>query len=145
MNYSRNKGLILAADDNATDRRILQEAFYDVDTSLEVRFVEDGGELLEYLNGSGQQGKRPSLVLLDLTMPGIDGRQALAAIKSDQRLRPIPVIVLTGSQETKDISNVYDHGAATYLVKPTSYEELVQIVSILCRFWFQTSRLPELD
>ena len=145
MNYSHNKRLILAADDNATDSRILQEAFQDVDTSLEVRFVEDGGELLEYLSRNSQQTKRPSLVLLDLAMPGVDGRQALAAIKSDQRLRPIPVIVLTGSQEAQDVSYVYDHGGATYLLKPTSYEELVHTVSILCRFWFQTSRLPELD
>lgn len=145
MNYCRNKRLILAADDNPTDRRILQEAFRDVDTSLEVHFVEDGAELLEYLRGNGKGTRPPSLVLLDLTMPHIDGRKALVAMKTDPRLRPIPVIVLTGSQEAQDISNVYDQGGATYLFKPESFEGLVQVITTLCQFWFHTSRLPEPD
>jgi two-component system response regulator len=145
MNYLRNKHLILAADDNPTDRRILQEAFRDVDTSLEVHFVEDGAQLLEYLRGNGKNSRSPSLVLLDLTMPHIDGRKALAAMKTDPRLRPIPVIVLTGSQEAQDISNVYDEGGTTYLFKPESFEDLVRVITTLCQFWFQTSRLPEPD
>jgi two-component system response regulator len=145
MNYLRSKHLILAADDNPTDRRILQEAFRDVDTNLEVHFVEDGVQLLDYLRGNGQAARPPSLVLLDLTMPRIDGRTALTAMKTDPRLRPIPVIVLTGSQEAQDISSVYDQGGTTYLFKPQSFEELVKIVATLCQFWFQTSRLPEPD
>ncbi len=145
MDYLRNKHLILAADDSPTDRRILREAFHDVDTSLEVQFVEDGVQLLDYLRGSDKRRKAPSLVLLDLTMPHIDGRGALAAMKTDPRLRPIPVIVLTGSQEAQDISNVYDEGGTTYLFKPQSFDGLVQVVATLCQFWFQTSRLPEPD
>ncbi|MEX2301119.1 MAG: response regulator [Bryobacterales bacterium] len=145
MSYFRNRRLILAADDNPTDRRILQEAFRDIDTSLEVRFVEDGAQLLEYLRGTSKEAPSPSLVLLDLTMPHIDGRKALTAMKTDPRLRPIPVIVLTGSQEATDISSVYDHGAATYVFKPQSFEGLVQVLSTVCQFWFHTSRLPEPD
>jgi two-component system, response regulator len=145
MDYLRNKHLILAADDNPTDRRILQEAFRDVDTSLEIEFVEDGAQLLDYLRGNGKSRRPPSLVLLDLTMPHIDGRKALAAMKTDPRLRPIPVIVLTGSQEANDISSVYDEGGTTYLFKPQSFEALVQVVTTLCQFWFHTSRLPEPD
>jgi two-component system response regulator len=145
MIYSRNRRLILAADDNPTDRRILQEAFHDVDTSLEVHFVEDGVQLLEYLRASGKDAPPPSLVLLDLTMPHVDGRKALSTMKADPRLRPIPVIVLTGSQEAHDISSVYDHGGATYMFKPQSFEGLVQALSIVCQFWFHTSRLPEPD
>jgi two-component system response regulator len=145
MNYGRNKRLILAADDNPQDRRILQEAFQDVDTSLEVHFVEDGAQLLEYLRGNGKERRSPSLVLLDLTMPRVDGRIALQAIKADPRLRPIPVIVLTGSQEAHDISGVYDQGATTYLFKPESFEDLVRVIATLCQFWFHTSRLPEPD
>jgi two-component system response regulator len=145
MNYLRSKHLILAADDNPTDRRILQEAFRDVDTSVEVHFVEDGAQLLDYLRGNGKSSRSPSLVLLDLTMPHIDGRKALAAMKTDPRLRPIPVIVLTGSQEAQDISSVYDEGGTTYLFKPESFEDLVRVITTLCQFWFQTSRLPEPD
>jgi two-component system response regulator len=145
MNYLRSKHLILAADDNPTDRRILQEAFRDVDTSVEVHFVEDGVQLLDYLRGNGKSSRSPSLVLLDLTMPHIDGRKALAAMKTDPRLRPIPVIVLTGSQEAQDISSVYDEGGTTYLFKPESFEDLVRVITTLCQFWFQTSRLPEPD
>jgi two-component system, response regulator len=145
MDYLRNKHLILAADDSPTDRRILQEAFRDVDTSLEVEFVEDGAQLLEYLRGNGSRRRPPSLVLLDLSMPHVDGRKALAAMKTDPRLRLIPVIVLTGSQEANDISSVYDEGGTTYMFKPQSFEGLVQVVATLCQFWFQTSRLPEPD
>lgn len=145
MNLFRNRRLILAADDNPTDRRILQEALRDIDTSLEVHFVEDGAQLLEYLQGAGKDVPHPSLVLLDLTMPRVDGRKALSRMKTDPRLRPIPVIVLTGSQEANDISSVYDHGGATYLFKPQNFEELVQALSVVCRFWFHTARLPEPD
>lgn len=145
MSYFRNRRLILAADDNPTDRRILQEAFRDIDTTLEVRFVEDGVQLLDYLRGTSKEAPSPSLVLLDLTMPHIDGRKALTAMKTDPRLRPIPVIVLTGSQEANDISSVYDHGGATYVFKPQSFEGLVQVLSTVCQFWFHTSRLPEPD
>jgi two-component system response regulator len=145
MSYFRNRRLILAADDNPTDRRILQEAFRDIDTSLEVRFVEDGVQLLDYLRGTSKEAPSPSLVLLDLTMPHIDGRKALTAMKTDPRLRPIPVIVLTGSQEANDISSVYEHGGATYVFKPQSFEGLVQVLSTVCQFWFHTSRLPEPD
>jgi two-component system response regulator len=145
MIYSRNRRLILAADDNPTDRRILKEAFRDIDTSLEVHFVEDGVQLLDYLRGSGRNVPAPSLVLLDLTMPHVDGRKALSTMKADPRLRPIPVIVLTGSQEANDISSVYDQGGTTYMFKPQSFEGLVQALSIVCQFWFHTSRLPEPD
>jgi CheY-like chemotaxis protein len=145
MNYCRNKRLILAADDNPRDRRILQEAFRDVDTSLEVHFVEDGAQLLDYLRAKDKERRSPSLVLLDLTMPRVDGRNALMAMKSDPRLRPIPVIVLTGSQEAQDISSVYEHGGTTYMFKPESFEGLVKVIATLCQFWFHTSRLPELD
>jgi CheY-like chemotaxis protein len=101
--------------------------------------------LLDYLRGTSKDAPSPSLVLLDLTMPHIDGRKALTAMKTDPRLRPIPVIVLTGSQEANDISSVYDHGGATYVLKPQSFEGLVQVLSTVCQFWFHTSRLPELD
>ena len=144
---SRRKHLILAADDNPTDRRILQEAFRDVDGTVDVHFVEDGAELLDYLRQGGQHAatRAPSLVLLDLTMPRIDGKKALEAIKTDPRLRPIPVIVLTGSQELSDICGVYDRGGATYVLKPGNFEDLVRIVGTVCEFWFRTARLPELD
>jgi CheY-like chemotaxis protein len=66
-------------------------------------------------------------------------------MKTDPRLRPIPVIVLTGSQEANDISDVYEHGGATYVFKPQSFEGLVQVLSTVCQFWFQTARLPEPD
>jgi two-component system response regulator len=145
MSYFRNRRLILAADDNPTDRRVLQEAFRDIDTTLEVRFVEDGVQLLDYLRDTSKEAPSPSLVLLDLTMPHIDGRKALTAMKTDPRLRPIPVIVLTGSQEANDISSVYEHGGATYVFKPQSFEGLVQVLSTVCQFWFHTSRLPEPD
>lgn len=145
MNYFRNRRLILAADDNPTDRRILQEALRDIDNSVEVHFVEDGVQLLEYLQGAGKDVPHPSLVLLDLTMPHIDGRKALATMKTDPRLRPIPVIVLTGSQEANDISSVYDQGGTTYLFKPQSFEALVQTLTVVCQFWFHTARLPEPD
>jgi CheY-like chemotaxis protein len=123
------------------------ETFQDVDSSVEIRFVENGEQLLAYLSDTGLDADQrpPHLVLLDLSMPGMDGKQALAAIKTNPRLRLIPVVVLTGSQERHDIAAVYEHAGTSYVAKPVNLDDMARIVSALCQFWFHTCLLPDTD
>lgn len=108
----------------------------------DIRFVEDGEELLEYLHRRGKYtdpdvSPRPGLILLDLNMPRKDGREALAEIKADHDLRRIPVVVLTTSQAETDIYRSYDLGVNSFIVKPVSFDSLVDVMQVLGRYWFE--------
>ena len=108
----------------------------------DIRFVEDGEELLEYLQQRGrfadhESAPRPGLILLDLNMPRKDGREALAEIKADHDLRRIPVVVLTTSQAETDIYRSYDLGVNSFIVKPVSFDSLVDVMQVLGRYWFE--------
>jgi CheY-like chemotaxis protein len=139
--------LILMADDDADDRMMTREALYASHLVNELRFVNNGEELLDYLLCRGPYSNptdapRPGLILLDLNMPRKDGREALAEIKGNPTLRQIPIVVLTTSQAEEDILRTYDLGANSYITKPVTFEGLVGVMKTLGHYWFDIVALP---
>ncbi len=113
----------------------------------DIRFVEDGEELIEYLQRAGRYTEaelapRPGMILLDLNMPRMDGREALKVIKSDPELRRIPVIVLTTSKAEEDIYRSYDLGVNSFIIKPVTFDGLVNIMRVLEAYWFEIVEIP---
>lgn len=138
---------ILMADDDADDRQLTKEALEEGRLINTIRFVENGEELLDYLRKQGKfaapvEAPRPGLILLDLNMPRKDGRAVLQEIKSDPLLRTIPVVVLTTSKADEDIYRSYDLGVNSYIVKPVTFEALVDILQTLEKYWFEIVELP---
>lgn len=139
---------ILLADDDEDDRLLAEDALRESRLANELRFVEDGEELMDYLlrRGSYEDPKsspRPGLILLDLNMPRKDGREALEEIKSHASLRSIPVVVLTTSKAEEDILKTYDLGVNSFVTKPVSFDSLVELMQFLGRYWFEIVELPE--
>ncbi len=139
---------ILMADDDADDRLMTREAFEASLLKNDLRFVENGVELLDYLYRRGQYANpdsspRPSIILLDLNMPKKDGREALEEIKKDPNLRNIRIIVLTTSKAEEDIYRTYNLGAASYITKPVTFESLVDVVKTLGKYWLEIVELDE--
>ena len=138
---------ILMADDDADDRQLTREALEDARLINDIRFVENGEELLDYLRRQGKyappaEAPHPGLILLDLNMPRKDGRTVLKEIKQDPQLRTIPVVVLTTSKSDEDIYRSYDLGVNSYIVKPVTFEALVDILQTLEKYWFEIVELP---
>jgi len=147
MSSQKRPITILMADDDSEFREMTQAAFLESGVGNVLRFVEDGEELLQYLRGEGPFGEpkpvpRPDLILLDLNMPGMGGREALAEIRNDPDLRGIPVIVLTISSSEKDVYRSYDLGVAGYIAKPVTFESLVEVVRALGNYWVAIVSLP---
>lgn len=141
---------ILMADDDEEDCMLAQDALIEAKLANELHVVSDGEELLQYLRNEGKFGdiaryQRPGLILLDLNMPKVDGRQALAEIRADDRLKDIPVVVMTTSQAEEDVVRSYSTGANSYITKPVSFEGLVAVMQTLERYWFQIVRLPNAE
>jgi len=137
---------ILIADDDADDRMMIKEALEENNFSHDMRFVQDGEELLDYLHQRGkyltEKVQRPHLIILDLNMPKIDGREALSHIKSNVHLKRIPVIVLTTSRAEEDIVRTYDLGVNSFICKPVHYNDLVVVAREIGNYWFSTVALP---
>ncbi|MGF1477111.1 MAG: response regulator [Geminicoccaceae bacterium] len=138
---------ILVADDDPDDRMMIEDAFAENRVANEIDFVEDGEQLIAFLRREGDyadlQGQPfPGIILLDLNMPRMDGREALRELKSDPELCRIPVIVLTTSQAEEDIVRTYGLGVSSFITKPVSFEGLVEAVSVICQYWIQIVALP---
>ncbi len=138
---------ILMADDDADDRLMTKEAFAESRLANDLRFVEDGVELLDYLQRRGQyedpaSSPRPGLILLDLNMPKKDGREALQEIKADPNLKSIRVVVLTTSKAEEDIYRTYDLSAASYITKPVTFGAMAEVVKVLGKYWLEIVALP---
>ncbi len=138
---------ILMADDDEDDRLLTLDALKESRVLNNLYCVEDGVELLEYLRREGKfadpkDSPRPSLILLDLNMPRMDGREALQEIKADPALRGIPVVILTTSKEEEDMLRGYDLGCASYITKPVNFEGLVDLMRTLGRYWIEFVELP---
>jgi CheY-like chemotaxis protein len=138
---------ILMAEDDPDDRMLTQDAFDEARLSNDLRFVEDGEQLMNYLQRQGlytdpNNAPRPGLILLDLNMPKKDGREALQEIKSDPELRQIPIVVLTTSKAEQDILRTYNLGGNSFITKPVTFEALVEVVKTLARYWFAIVELP---
>lgn len=141
---------ILMADDDEDDRLLTQDALRESRVLNSLYCVEDGVELLEYLRKEGKYANgtacpRPSLILLDLNMPRMDGREALRNIKQDERLRSIPIVILTTSKQEEDMVRGYNLGAASYITKPVNFEGLVELMRTLGKYWVEFVELPAND
>lgn len=140
---------IVVAEDDPDDRLLIEDAFSEGEVSGEIHFVEDGEDLLDYLRREGRWSElkgraSPSLILLDLNMPRMDGREALKQIKSHESLRSIPVVVLTTSNAEEDVQSTYACGVNSYISKPGSFDQLVDIIRTLNEYWISTVRLPSI-
>lgn len=150
MMTARKPITILLADDDEDDRVLARDALADSRLANDLRTVEDGEELMDYLLRRGRYAApevspRPGLILLDLNMPKMDGREALREIKSHASLRRIPVVVLTTSQAEEDIYKTYDLGANSFVTKPVMFDSLVKVMKDLGKYWFEIVELPGND
>lgn len=138
---------ILIADDDADDRLLIGDALEEARLSNPVDFVEDGVELMEYLKHEGKYADRndeflPGIILLDLNMPRKDGRTALKEIRADDKLRRIPIVVLTTSKSEEDILRTYNLGVNSFITKPVTFDKLVELAQIIGKYWIEIVALP---
>ena len=135
---------ILLVEDNPGDVRLTIEALREAKVSNHLSVASDGVEALAFLRRQGQyaQARRPDLILLDLNLPKYDGRQLLETIKSDPDLAHIPVVVLTTSKAEEDIYRSYDLGVNSFVTKPVSFENLVESMKTLTKYWIEIVELP---
>ena len=150
MNPAPKPITILMADDDPGDRLLTQEAMKDARLINDLRFVENGEELLDYLHARGKfappaSAPRPGLILLDLNMPRKDGRTVLKELKNSPALHNIPIAVLTTSEDDADVYRSYDLGVNSYIVKPVTFEAIVDTLQTLKQHCFQIVELPSAD
>ena len=139
---------IVMADDDEDDRIFAKDAFEANHLDVDMRFVEDGEQLMDYLYHRGdysdpESSPRPGLILLDLNMPRKDGREALKEIKTDRTLCTIPVVVLTTSSAEEDIIHTYQLGVNSFITKPVTFPGLVEVIRQMEDYWFQLVKLPK--
>jgi CheY-like chemotaxis protein len=141
-------GKILLVEDDPKDVELTLNALGDNNIANEVVVTRDGTEALDYLYRRGSYAGRaehdPLLILLDLKLPKVDGLQVLRQLKSDDRLKLIPVVMLTSSNEEKDVVRSYNLGVNAYVVKPVDFDEFAAAIRQLGLFWTITNRPPQL-
>jgi two-component system, response regulator len=140
---------ILLVEDNPNDVELTLHALKKNNIANSIHVVRDGAEALEYLFGSGADAGRdfnhtPKMILLDLKLPKVDGMEVLKRIKSDERTRPIPVVVLTSSREERDIVESYRLGVNSYITKPVDFEQFTEAVRQLGLYWLLLNQSPKL-
>ncbi|HEY9225265.1 MAG TPA: response regulator [Gemmatimonadaceae bacterium] len=139
---------ILICDDDEDDRLLTQQALEGAHISNALRFVEDGEQCLDYLYQRGEfagetgLAPRPGLILLDLNMPKLDGREVLMAIKSDPALANIPIVILSTSRHDQDMVRSYQLGVNIFISKPVTFTELVGAMNLVGRYWLEIVELP---
>jgi len=147
MPFSRNVH-ILIADDDVDDCLLIKDAFESSKIGNSINFVHDGEQLVRYLRrmqpyGDSVNHPMPGLILLDLNMPLKDGREALAEIKADEKLRSIPIIILTTSSSEEDVANSYADGVNSFITKPVTFTGLQNVVKGISRYWLEIVELPD--
>ena len=138
---------ILLVDDSESDVVLVKRAFEQANVTNTLRVVNGGEEALDYVLKRGQYAgasapKTPGLILLDVSMPRMDGFEVLAELKKDREVRRIPVVMLTTSSREEDVIRSYDLGACSFITKPPSFNELIQAVSGFQVYWTLVSRVP---
>lgn len=137
---------ILLVEDNPKDIELTLEALAEHNLANHVITVKDGVEAMEYLRYEGQYKTRrrghPAVILLDIKMPRMDGMEVLRAIRSDEKLRTIPVVILTSSREEPDLKKCYELGANAYVVKPVDFKAFIDAVKEIGVFWALMNELP---
>lgn len=146
MTTEKKQFTILLVEDDPVDIELLIEALQGDRLVNEIKYVRDGSELMDYLRQKNSfsdksQSPRPDLILLDLNLPKKDGREALREVKSDPNFRRIPIIVMTTSKSEEDIYLSYDLGANSYIVKPFSFDSMVEIIRSVKKYWFDVVEL----
>ncbi len=141
---------ILLVEDNPADIKITERALKESAIPVELLVVRDGEEALDYLFQRGAHAgrsnwRRPDLVLLDLNLPRLSGKEVLQQIRSSPAFRSVPVIVLTTSRRAEDIQETYAAGANTYIEKPNDFVRFVQVLQTIQRYWLDTALLPPRD
>jgi CheY-like chemotaxis protein len=140
--------VMLLVEDDSNDITLIQHAFAKASLVNPLKIVRDGEEAVKYLAGTGDFADRgrypiPSLILLDLKLPRKSGLEVLQWLREQPTLRHIPVIVLTSSKESSDVSRAYQFGANSYLVKPVSFEGLLELVKSIGMYWMILSKTPD--
>jgi two-component system, chemotaxis family, response regulator Rcp1 len=135
---------ILLVEDNPGDVELTRRALSRAKMRISLHAVEDGEEAMEFLNREGEfsEAPRPDLILLDLNLPRMDGREVLEAVKADERLMTIPIVVLTSSAAEADILGSYKRHANMFITKPVDLEQFVEVVKSIPDFWFSVVKLP---
>ena len=147
MEKATQRRTILMADDDAEDCLLVRDALREAGRDCDLHFVRDGEELFDYLRHEGEfvdgrDAPWPDLILLDLKMPRKDGRETIRDLKADARFRGIPVVALTTSSARDDVEYSYDAGVNSYIAKPGTFRELVALLDVLGRYWFDAAELP---
>ncbi|MEI6043576.1 MAG: response regulator [Chloroflexota bacterium] len=140
---------IIVVEDSDEDYETILWIFKKLAVTHPVIRCEDGEELLHYLSQQSKRTERdeilqPGLIMLDLNLPGIDGRQILQRIKANERFKVVPVVVLTTTSNPKDIKTCYQNGANSYILKPVDLEKFVRTMQRLLDYWFEVSLLPDI-
>lgn len=135
---------ILLVEDNPMDVELIIDAFKEARLTNKIHVARNGKEALDYLFGQGEN-PLPDIVLLDLKMPGIDGHEVLRKIKSADKLKRLPVIILTSSRDEGDRAMSYDNGANSYLVKPVSFDDFLKVVKQVSEYWLTLNVEPPMD
>lgn len=131
---------ILVVEDSEDDFEVTVRAFNKTNLRNPIHRCESGQEALEYLRN--ENNPYPGIILLDLNMPGLDGRKTLELIKENERLRRIPVVILTTSDDERDVEACYRLGANTYVLKPVNLDGLIEAIQRLKEYWFEIAVLP---
>ncbi|NQZ22979.1 MAG: response regulator [Colwellia sp.] len=148
MNENLKPIRIHMCDDDPDDQLLVSDALEEARLGNDIDFTNNGKELLQYLNREGQfshlvDQPLPGLILLDLNMPVMDGREVLSKIKQHEKFRSIPIIVLTTSKAEADIARTYDMGVNSFIMKPVSFDSLVDMVKSVTDYWFHLVSLPQ--
>jgi two-component system, chemotaxis family, response regulator Rcp1 len=135
---------VLLVEDDEDDVRLTREALRDSKVIVNMTVAPDGEDALERLRRKGKyaDGARPDLILLDLNLPRVSGREVIAALKGDAELKTIPVVVLTTSEADSDIVKCYDLGANCYITKPVNFDQFRRIIKAIDEFWLAIVKLP---
>lgn len=145
----KNPRPILLSEDNPNDVELILAAFREANFVNEIHVTNDGEQALDFLHRrgayAGRSGPQPAVILLDLKMPKVDGREVLRHIRTTPELRHIPVVILTSSREESDLLASYQLGANAFVVKPVDFQEFIAAVSKLGFFWAMLNEPPPLD
>jgi two-component system response regulator len=145
---TQNDVQILLVEDNASDAEMTMRALNKNNMASKLLRVKDGAEALDFLFGEGAYSGRlmaatPRLVILDLKLPKLSGKEVLSKIKSDERTRKIPVVILTSSREAQDVKECYDLGANGYVVKPVEFDAFNGVIAELAMYWTVINEPPQ--
>lgn len=136
---------ILLVDDNPDDVLLTKEVLREGKVKNKLYVAEDGDNAMQFLLNQGKfaDAPRPSIILLDLNLPGKDGREVLSDIKGDQKLKSIPVVILSSSNDEEDIKKMYEHNANAYITKPVDLDKFIKVIRTFEDFWLTIAKLPD--